>query len=118
MSPTLDEHLWHRLTEEITTGMHDWRAQHPKATLREIEDERDRRLSPMRARMVEDLALRSATTSWEANSDPPTGPDCGVPLHSHGTRSRTLQTYGGHDLTLERTVGTCPQCGQSFFPPR
>lgn len=118
MAPSIDEHRWHQLTDEITTGMRDWRTQHPKATLREMEEELDRRLSRMRARMLEDMALRSEAAAWDADSDPPTCPDCGVPLHSHGKRSRTLQTHGGHDLTLERTVGTCPNCGQSFFPPR
>ena len=40
--------------------MKEWRLQHPTATLSEIEDALDERLSGMRARMLEDLALASA----------------------------------------------------------
>ncbi len=33
MAPAFNESRWHQLTEEITMGMRDRRAQHPKATL-------------------------------------------------------------------------------------
>ena len=54
------ETLWHKLSEEVMIGMREWRAQHPTATLSEIEDALDERLSGMRARMLEDLGLASA----------------------------------------------------------
>lgn len=41
MSRPLDEQSWHRMTEEIMAGMRDWRLQHPKAMLREMEHELD-----------------------------------------------------------------------------
>ena len=28
---------WHKVAEEVMTGMKEWRQQHPKATFREIE---------------------------------------------------------------------------------
>jgi hypothetical protein len=33
MSGTINEQTWHRMTEEMMSGMREWRAQHPKATL-------------------------------------------------------------------------------------
>jgi len=47
---------WNELAEEVVTGMKEWRLQHPKATLREIERALDERLAKMRARMLQDAA--------------------------------------------------------------
>jgi hypothetical protein len=120
MSHPLDEHTWHRMTEEITAGMHDWRLLHPKATLREIEHELDTRWAHVRARMLEDLALASAATNWTTAPDgqQPTCPDCGQPLQPRGADTRTLQTHGGEVVTLERQYATCSACGAGLFPPR
>ncbi len=120
MSSPINEQLWHQLTQEVMTGMREWRAQHPKATLREMETELDARLNRMRARMLEDMALASAAADWAdtPESEHPTCPDCGQPLHLRGSDTRTLQTHGGHELTLQRRYGTCPACDAGFFPPR
>lgn len=120
MNRPLTEQTWHHLTEEIMTGMREWRALHPKATLREMETELDGRLAHVRARMLEDMALASAAADW---ADTPTGlqplcPDCGKPLQLRGSGTRTLQTHGGHALALERSYGVCPACGAGLFPPR
>lgn len=120
MSGTINEQTWHRLTEEIMSGMREWRAQHPKATLREMERELDARWAHVRARMLEDMALASAATDW---ADAPAGehplcPECGQPLQLRGFDTRTLQTQGGQALHLERQYGTCPACGAGLFPPR
>ena len=119
MGPAINEVLWHRLTAEVTSGMREWRAQHPKATLREIEIELDTRLHGMRARMLEDLALQSAAATWEASAaeGPPTCPQCHAPLQGRGRHARTLTTEGGQTLTLERDYGVCPACGAGLFPP-
>jgi hypothetical protein len=92
MAPTFNESRWHQLTEEITVRMRDWRAQHPKATLRKIEDELDRRWAQTRARMLEDLALQSTATDCEADAaaEPPTCPDCGTPLQLSQRRAHAV----------------------------
>jgi NADH pyrophosphatase NudC (nudix superfamily) len=120
MSGTINEQTWHRMTEEIMSGMREWRAQHPKATLREMEDELDARWAWVRARMLEDMALASAAADWSETpiGAHPTCPDCGQPLQLRGTGTRTLQTHGGQALQLERRYGTCPACGAGRFPPR
>ena len=110
----------HQFTAEILSGMHEWRQQHPRATLRAIEEELDARWARVRARLLEDLALQSAATAWAASpaGEQPTCPACGVPLQERGTQSRSLQTHGGQTLTLKREYGTCSACGTGLFPPR
>ena len=120
MARGLNESLWRQLTEEIMIGMREWRVQHPKATLREIETELDARLAHARARMLEDLALQSTAATWQdaARLQTPTCPECGTPLDERGTHPRTLLTHGGQELTLERSYAVCPSCGSGLFPPR
>ena len=55
----LDQH-GHALRADMLSGRHAWRQQHPKATLREMEREVDARLTRLRARMLEDMALQRA----------------------------------------------------------
>lgn len=114
------EQMWHALTEEIITGMRDWRAQHPHATFRDIEDALDSRVHAMRARMLEHLAHQSTAAAWEDAPalTHPTGPQCGTRLPAPMRRHRTMATQGGQDVHVERTYGTCPQCGAGVFPPR
>jgi hypothetical protein len=120
MARSLNESLWRQLSEEITSNMREWRNQHPKATLREIETELDARLAGARARMLEDLALASTAATWQeaARLQSPTCPECGTPLDERGTHPRSLLTPGGQELTLERSYGVCPNCGGGLFPPR
>jgi hypothetical protein len=120
MAHELNDSLWRQLTDEITTSMREWRREHPKATLREIETELDAHLARARARMLEDLTLTSTAASWAdaARLQTPTCPDCGTPLDERGHHPRTLLTEGGQELTLERSYGVCPACGAGLFPPR
>ena len=120
MSRPINTVLWQQLTQDVTAAMGAWRLAHPTATLREIELEFDARLNCMRARLLEDLALTSSSADWAATPrlEHPRCPHCDHPLQDTGTQSRTLQTHGGHDLTLERRYGTCPACAAGLFPPR
>ncbi len=116
------ERDWAALSEEVLSGMADWRAQHPRATLSEIEGELDARLTRMRARMLERVAQQSTATTWrqaaqEQAAAGPTCPQCGTRLVPHGRRTRKRRTTGGQQVQLEREYGVCPQCGQGLFPP-
>ena len=51
---------WHVETDEVVTGMADWRAAHPKATLKEIELQMDVLFAKMKARMLAEAALEAA----------------------------------------------------------
>ena len=120
MSQPINAALWQQLTQDLMTEMRTWRTHHPKATLRDMETELDARLSRMRARMLEDIALASPAADWLnlPVGQHPTCPDCEAPLQLRGSETRTLQTHGGQDLTFERRYGTCPACGAGLFPPR
>lgn len=111
---------WSGLMLEVMSGMAEWRQQHPKATLREIEAEMDQRWAHVRARIVEDLALASTAADWgqAPMAEQPVCPHCGSRLKTEGgKKKRQLQTHGGETLVLERGYGVCPTCGSGFFPP-
>src|SRR5713101_3707236 len=94
------EQQWQRLSEEVISGMKEWRDQHPKATLREIEEALDERLGRMRARMLQDVALTSPQADWK-QADPqerPTCPQCETSLQARGKKKRHVQTQGGQEV--------------------
>jgi len=111
---------WEALSQDILTGMREWRLQHPKATLREIEVALDEHFAALRARMLQDMALQSVASDWKeaASANRPTCRACGTPLILRGKRARQLKTSGGQQLTLERSYGLCPTCKKGLFPPR
>jgi YgiT-type zinc finger domain-containing protein len=110
---------WRELSEEVLTGMKEWRLAHPQATFSEIEAALDERLGRLRARMLQDAALASTAAEWaEAEGEArPFCPECGTPLVSRGKEKRGLQTQGGQEVVLERSYGVCPACGAGLFPP-
>src|SRR3954449_2811460 len=88
------------LSDNILTGMHEWRLQHPDATLTEIEQALDERWYRLRARRLEDLALEREAVNWQAKAAArPTCPDCGRALIRRGRQPRLLKTHGNHTLT-------------------
>jgi len=110
---------WRGLSEEVITGMKEWRLQHPRATLSEIEAALDERLSRLRAHMLEDAALASAAADWKsaAEATVPRCAECGKALQARGSHLRQVQTHGGQTLSLAREYGVCPVCHTGFFPP-
>jgi hypothetical protein len=111
---------WRPLSNEVLSGMAEWRQQHPRATLAEIETALDERLNRLRAQMLQDAALTSPAADWPAASPcaPPSCPTCATPLQGRGSHPRHLQTLGGQEVILTRQYGTCPRCGAGLFPPR
>lgn len=109
---------WDGIFREIREEMVAWRRAHPKATLREIELENERVLARLHARMVADLATASAAADLAGQPAETRSccPRCQVPLVARGRKPRTLRSYAQQPVPLERDHGTCPQCGQAFFP--
>jgi predicted RNA-binding Zn-ribbon protein involved in translation (DUF1610 family) len=107
------------LSDDILTGMREWRLQHPAATLTEIEQALDERWYRLRARMLADLALEREAAHWQASAsaERPTCPDCGRALIRRGRQPRQLKTHGDQELTLTRSYGYCPNCRKGLFPP-
>ena len=120
------EAKWQREIDAVMTGMKEWRLQHPRASLREIEKALDEKLSRVRARMLEDIALSSRAARLgerdeadeESASERPRCPKCGGPLGSRGEQARTLVTNHNQEITLTRSYGYCPACQAGLFPPR
>ena len=125
---------WEALAAEAFLGVKEWRLQHPKATFAEIEAAVDERLSAVRARMLEDVALASAAA---AVSDAPLvarpacpvcvgsaarGPSTGrLEVRGRPARVRVTVTYG-RTVTLTRDYAVCSVrwgCapGHGAFPP-
>ena len=110
---------WHTLADEAIVGVAEWRVQHPKATMREIEAAIDERLAAMRARMLQDAALASAAADLRAvpAAERPTCPDCGHRLEARGRATRRLTTRHDRTIELPRARAVCPACGAGHFPP-
>lgn len=110
---------WEQLAEEVMSGMKEWRLQHPKASLREIERALDERLGRMRARMLQDAALASSAANIKAAQEVerPVCAECGEEIVERATAVRHLVTQHNQTLELERSYGVCSQCGAGFFPP-
>jgi hypothetical protein len=113
------EARWRELSEEVMTGMAEWRVQHPRATFSEIEAAVDERLARVRARMLQDTALASAAAdlSTRPAEERPCCPECGHVLEAHGQEERTLRTTYDRPVTLRRSYARCPACEVGLFPP-
>ena len=113
------ERRWAGDAESVWSGLVDWRAAHPKATLSEIEAALDERLNQMRARVLADLALASLSADVSATTleERPTCARCGVARQARGQSERRLLTQGGAEVRLPRSYATCPRCGDGSFPP-
>jgi len=97
--------------------MKAWRDSHPQATFVEIEDALEAELAKLRAEMLSDLATASAAADGETESGGRVVcPHCGKASQKHGKRKRDLKAAGNQVVELTRTVMTCPECGQAFFP--
>ena len=110
---------WDVLSNELMNGMKEWRLQHPKATLREMEAALDQRMAQLRAKMLEDMAMASkqADISQIPREERPVCPECGIVLGPRGQHKRHLQTNGHAEIELKRSYAVCPKCKTGFFPP-
>ncbi len=115
----MDEHALRQLSTEILTDIKEWRRAHPRATYVQIEDEVHKRLMHLEARLIEGAVEESPSRGWGRGSGHEAAlcPKCGVSLQTRGEQQRTLQGNGGENVTLSRTYGTCPTCGEGLFPP-
>lgn len=108
---------WLKLFEEVDAGMREWRREHPRASLTEIERALDARWAKARADIVSDVAQASAAADFGgAGAKRPPCPNCGGLLQARGKHLRDLRTHGQQAVHLERDYGECPKCGAAFFP--
>ncbi len=107
--------VWEEQSQEACGHVLQWQEGHPHATLAEIEETVHQHMMALRARMIQEVAQKSA--------DPPASqaqhcPQCQTRMHARGRKKRSLQTQGAQQIELQRTYFTCPACGYGFFPPR
>jgi ribosomal protein S27AE len=110
---------WQALFTEAEAAMREWRKAHPRATFTEIETTLDEEMARVRAQMLEELALDSASADWRGKeaSERPKCPLCGTAIQANGEHKRQLVTEHEQNIELRRSHGLCPECGASFFPP-
>lgn len=114
------EVVWQQLAAEVLSGFKEWRLQHPRATLTEMEAALDERWAKARARALQDAALASAAAEVRADreGERPRCPACGEGLQAVGQETRELTTTGNQRIRLTRSAARCPACGARVFPPR
>jgi YgiT-type zinc finger domain-containing protein len=105
------------MNADLIEGLNKWREKHPRATMREIEEEIDRRMTEMRARLIADTVMKSASTSKEKGRKEMC-PKCGGEVKKKGKKKRKLETNGGQEIEFEREYVRCQSCGHGFFPSR
>jgi YgiT-type zinc finger domain-containing protein len=101
----------------LIEGLNQWREKHPRATMREIEEEIDRRMSKMRAQLIVKTVMKSASPDMEKGKEEKC-PKCGGALKKKGKKKRKLETNGGQEIEFEREYVACQSCGHGFFPSR
>jgi hypothetical protein len=113
-----DETPFKELSDHILAEMNAWNASHPQATFLQIEEKARELVSQLEAHLIQASALEREPEDWshKPESERPTCPVCQTPLLSRGKRVRHVQGPAGRDIELQRTYGTCPQCGTGFFP--
>lgn len=116
MNPEDLEKRWQQKSQDASKAIAQWRQEHPKATLAEIETAIDAQLDQVRAHIIEEVA--QSETHQPTQQTPTFCPQCGEWMHQRGKHRRRLQTRGSQDVTLTRDYLSCPACGYSFFPPR
>ncbi len=111
---------WVRKFRQASSEISDWRSQHPRASLTDIEETVDEELAKVRAAMIQELALESALTDIKrlARKERPKCPSCGRPLAANGKQKRWITTTYEQSVELERSKGYCSNCRVSYFPPR
>ena len=109
---------WDELYEEASKAMRQWRQEHKRATLTEIEETVDEELARIRAQMVQDLAMASDVADLRsmAKEERPKCPQCGRPVAANGRQKRRLTTDHEQEVELNRSKAYCGHCKLSFFP--
>jgi uncharacterized protein with PIN domain len=102
------------MNADLIEGLNKWREKHLRATMREIEEEIDRRMSEMRVRLIADTVMKSASPGEKGKKE--MCPKCGGEVKKKGKKKRRLETNGGQVIEFEREYVTCQRCGHGFFP--
>src|SRR5713101_4692392 len=109
---------WHEIGAQVFEEMNDWRREHPRATLAQIEAAVENRLDSLRAELIEQEIAVRAQAEAAGGSEQPTCATCGRPMEARGTRERSVTVQGNRPVRLRRRYMVCPVCDTGHFPPR
>jgi DNA-directed RNA polymerase subunit RPC12/RpoP len=97
---------------EVKPALAAWRAAHPRATMREIEDAVEEQIAKLRAEFLAEVVQQS-NAEIDARCE-----RCGSKLAMRGRRRRKLRANGDEPVVLDRSYAMCPDCKLGVFPPR
>lgn len=107
-----------RTTEDeikaMQAEMARWEAEHPDATMRDIELQVEQALARVGAQMMTDIVSRREERIKSAGAV--RCPKCGEPVSGRGKRTRRLQGAHNEAVEIARDYVTCRTCGHGFFP--
>jgi len=100
------------LEADLRGALAQWQADHPTATLAEIEQAVDQHLSATRAALITHTALAGES------GERPTCPACGARMHRSALRTIQVTTAHEGQLAIQGQAYVCPACGAGLPPPR
>jgi hypothetical protein len=103
---------WQALGKKLYSGLADWRAAHPRATVAESEAAVEERLAGLRARLLERAALASAATD---RRERPACSTCGGPVQARGKFTRRLTVPGDSGRGTRAHVRRVPAVRHGAF---
>jgi YgiT-type zinc finger domain-containing protein len=112
---------WRDLSGEVGADLAAWRAEHPRASWREIEEALEARWVKVRARLLSEAVATSPARevkAAQAAGEAVECPRCGAALRERGRTTRRLTTQGDQEVILERSYAHCSACGAGLFPSR
>ena len=110
---------WSQAAEGVMLEIREWREQHPRATLTEIEAAVDGTWAKVRLRLIQEVALASEAKGIgrQRGDDCARCSKCGGRLESRGEKVRKLSSHNDQLIELRRSYGRCPVCETRVFPP-
>jgi len=107
---------WEKLAEEVLSGLKEWRIQHPRATLKEIEEALDQRLNRMRARMLRIWRWQVRRQVCRRRGHALVVRSVGSPWCRGGKGNGGCRPTEGKRLFWNRVMAYVPGVGWGFFP--
>ena len=103
--------------EDVRKELGEWKRQHPRATLAEIERETMKRMAQVQAQIIEELSQSLSPEERRIDAEIPLCPECRTKMQRRGQSERQLQGDGGQSIHIQRSYWVCPACGAGIFPP-
>lgn len=100
------------MEDAVSRKLMQWRREHPRATLTEIEEAVEAELAQLRQELVAEMVQET-----DVDQSVPPCPQCGQAMVKNGRRQRKLKGKEGETIHLDRQQWRCLTCGATLFPP-